>query len=164
VVTLLFPAGCKKAEEKLAEKFVEKAMEEGSGGKADIDISGDKITITSKEGGQGGSFEFSGGKDLKLPADFPGDVPVYPDAAVISLLGMGGENRQVTFQVGDKTAEVYAFYQKKLPAQGWEVVTDMKMTPAYSLVAKKGNRQTAVIIGEDGEGSTVALTVTEEKG
>ncbi len=161
---VVLPTACRKSSEKAAEKMAEKIIESQSGGKADVDISGGKVKITTKEEGKEGTVEFSGGQDVKLSADFPGDVPIYPRAKVLAQMTMGAGNQQVTFQADDSTKDVYEYYAKQLPKNGWEIVQDVKMAPTFSLMGKKGKRQAVVAIGDSGNKSTISVSIIQEQG
>ncbi len=165
IVALLFAAGaCKKAGEKLAEKAVEKALESQGGEKADVDLSEGKIKITSKEAGKEGSLEIAGGGDLKLPDDFPKDVPIYPNTKITSSMKQGPQYHMLVLTTKDKGAKIYEFYQKKLKDANWDIKQEMQMDKAYTLAGQKGNRNAAVIIGESDEESTISITITQEQG
>ncbi len=164
ITLVLSTFACKKAEDRAAEKMAAKIIESQTGGKAAVDISGGKVKITSTEKGKEGTIEFSGGADLKLPDDFPSDLPVYPGAKIISHFQTGTGNRQIIFKSDDRTKKVYDFYLSKLEKSGWEIVQEMKMAPTYTLVGKKGKRQAAVVIGDDHDKSTISMSVTEEQG
>jgi hypothetical protein len=160
----LIPAACRKSREQAAEEMAEKIIASQSGGKAEVDLSGGKVKITSTEKGKEGTFEFSGGKDMKLSSDFPGDVPLYPGSKILAQMKMGAGNQQVTLQADDPTKDVYDYYTKQMAKNGWEIVQEMKMPPTFTLVGKKGKRQAAVVIGDDGNKSTISVSLTEEQG
>lgn len=63
-------ASCQRAAEKQQEKIAEKAIEQGSGGKADVDIDKDKITIETGEG----KIEINNTANV-WPSEVPSDVP-----------------------------------------------------------------------------------------
>ncbi len=143
-------AGCKKAAEKIAEKAAEKMVESESGGKADVDISEGKIKITSKEGGEEKSVEFSGGEGAALPADYPAGIPAYPDAKLVGMLKTDQKNFQAHYETGDKADDVYGFFLKKFSGDGWQLVQEVKMPPSFTLMGKKGQQTVNVIIsGEE---------------
>lgn len=164
VVICLVPAafGCKKASEKMAEKAIEKAMESESGEKADVDISEGKISIKSKETGEEGIWEMSGKGGLDLPDDFPSDVPVYPDAELVSSLrAAGGIN--LVFISKDESEKIRGFYKDGFEDSGWEIIQEMKMPNAYSLGAEKGDMQAVVMIADSDDGNNITITVTREE-
>jgi hypothetical protein len=162
-LTLALPlAACQKMGEKLAEKAAEKAIEAQSGGKAEVDLSGGKLTIKSTEPGKEGTFEISGGADAKIPDDFPKDVPVYPQAKVSSAM-KANEGQMVTLDTEDKGDAVFAFYQKKMAAEGWKLVQELKMPPSYNLHFEKADRTANILVGDKDAGSTIALTLATRK-
>lgn len=83
-------AGCGAAEDKVAEKLSEKAIEGAAGG--DVDIEDDGLTVTDEDGNQA-----SIGTDL--PEDFPvDDVPLL-DGTVISATAVDGASYMVMLEV-----------------------------------------------------------------
>jgi len=73
VVSCLAVGGCKKAAEKAIEN---KLAREGVDAK--VDSSGGKMTIQTKDG----TTVVTGGKDAKVPENFPKDVYVYEGATI----------------------------------------------------------------------------------
>ncbi len=157
--------GCKKASESSAEKAAERAIEKATGNKADVNISGEGVKVTGKEGGKEFSYEVSGKGGGALPKSFPGDVPRYPGATVLSSMSQGNEMSMVTFQTGDATDRVYEFYSAELKDGGWEIVNEVS-TPQMRMISgkKKADRQANVtVIGGDGK-STITVVYSNGKG
>lgn len=93
-----------------------------TGGKVKIDKSGERVSF--------GNFSVGS----SLPADFPKDIPLYPNAEIgghISGSGEGGSGSTVTFTSSDDAKEIYEFFVNKLKANGWKTETvsfgEMKM-------------------------------------
>src|SRR5689334_5423927 len=70
-------AGCRRIQEKLAQKAAEKALEGTTGGKVDVD--GQNITIKNADG----KGTVAVGPGATVPADFPKDIPIYPGAKIM---------------------------------------------------------------------------------
>lgn len=183
VVILLFipAAACKKAAEKIAEKAIEKAIESESGEKVDIDISGESMTIASKEKGEeinmqfsegkmtatsgDKSFEYSHGEEIELSKDFPGDIPIYPDANLLSQMKMGPDRQRVIFSCDDTSMEVYEFYLKRMPQKDWEIKAEVKTPPNYMLqTQKKGLTAVINIGGKEEDTSVLSIMTMKEEG
>lgn len=161
MVSCLVVTGCQKAGEKAAEKIAEKAIEAGlakEGVKADVDASGEKITIRSKEG----TTEFSGGKSAKLPDTFPKDVYVYEGAALNATITVpGGYN--LTMETGDAADSVLAVIKKKMGGQGWKEEMTMNQGDTSMVAYKKGDRTAMININDEKKVTRISMTVTGEK-
>lgn len=150
--------GCKKAGEKAAEKAIEEGMAR-EGVKADVDVSGDKVTIKSEEG----KAEFSGGKGATVPADFPKDVYVYEGATVKAALTVpGGCN--LILETGDGADKVLSAIKGKMAANGWKEAMNLNQDGHSMVQYRKGHRSAMVNIDGSGKTTTITLTTTEEKG
>ena len=172
-------AGCgKKISEKISEKIIEKKMEKDgvkadvkiSGGKmtikatgkegktADIDISGDKVTVKSEDG----TAAFTAGKSAKLPDGFPKDVYVY-DGATVATVMTTPDGCNVSFQTKDSAEKVTTAYKSKMTANGWTEESAFT-TAQQTMIAYKKNKQAATVMILAADGTTqINLTVVTEK-
>ncbi|MCL5269239.1 MAG: hypothetical protein M1457_01470 [bacterium] len=158
VVSMLAVGGCgKKAEEKM----MEKAIEQDTGDKANVDLSKNKVTIESKDGGK---IEIASGGDtsLKVPDDFPKDVFVYPGAKVEASIKTP-DGVQLTLVTSDAMAKVTDAYKAKMKAEGWEEKTAAAMGEMTMLQFEKADRTAMVHITKDGENSRIMLMMSQEK-
>lgn len=156
--------GCKKASETSAEKATERAIERATGNKADVNISGEVVKVTGKEGGKEFSYEVGGKGGASVPKNFPDDVPRYPGAAVMSSMSQGNEMSMVTFQTGDATDRVREYYAAKLKENGWSIVNEVTTPQMRMISGKKGERQANVtVIGGDGK-NTITVVYSDGKG
>jgi hypothetical protein len=57
----------------------------------------------------------------ELPANFPADVPVYPNAQLDTVVS--GKGSVIFWHTTDPVPAVQAFYTKELNAKGWHVTT-----------------------------------------
>ena len=83
---------------------------------------------------------------VKIPADFPSDIPIYPEAQLQSA--QSGEARWTT---ADPSNLVQNFYQKAFQSNNWEIVNQPAETagsnaPTNTLVARKNNLRVTVSI------------------
>ena len=58
--------------------MLEKAIEKGTGQKADVSTDNNSVSIKTDSG----TFAASESGNIKLPSDFPSDVFTYPDAKI----------------------------------------------------------------------------------
>jgi len=164
-LVLAVAPGCKKASESSAEKAAERAIEKATGNKADVNISGEGVKITGKEGGKEFSYEVAGkGGAAALPKNFPEDVPRYPQATVQSSMSQGNAMNMVMFQTGDAPDKVQAFYGAKLKDGGWEIVSEVSTPQMRMISAKKAGREANVtVVGDKGK-CTISVVYSDGKG
>ena len=158
VALVCFGCGRRKAEEALAEKIVENAIEGASGGETDVDLSGDTVTVKSKEG----TMVMSGGGNVSLPDKFPKDVPVYKGAKVITSMS-AKDGMSVTLQTADPLAKVGEFYKSRMDAQGWESETSLNTGNQTILGFKKESRSASVIMMASKEGGTTISLILADR-
>ena len=153
-----FGCGKRQADEMAAEKIVENAIEGATGGEANVDLSGETVTIKSKEG----TMVISGGENVSLPDNFPKDVPVYKGAKVLTSIS-SKEGMSVTLQTTDAVAKVAEFYKTQMAAQGWQSEASLDTGHQTMLNYKKEARTAAVIIMADQDGGTTITLGLDEK-
>lgn len=62
------------------------------------------------------------GGDVKLPSDFPKNIPVYPKSKLTSA--MAGEAPGYTAETKDDFGTVVKWYQEELTKNGWKVIAE----------------------------------------
>jgi hypothetical protein len=164
-LVLAVAPGCKKASESSAERAAERAIERATGNKADVNITGEGVKITGKEGGKEFSYEVAGkGGAAALPKNFPEDVPRYPQAVVMSSMNQGDAMTMVSLQTGDSPEQVYKFYGAKLRDGGWEIVSEVSTPQMHMIGAKKAERETNLtVVGSEGK-TTITVVYSGGKG
>jgi hypothetical protein len=106
----LATTGCRKLEERMAEKAAEKA----TGGEVNIDSKTGQVKLKQK-GPDGKETEVQLGTGSSVPADFPKVVPIYPGAQVMSAVTISqGESHMITLSTKDSTQQVLEYYKKNL--------------------------------------------------
>ncbi len=91
-------SGCGAAEDELAERATEEAMEAAGDG-AEVDIEDDEITVSD---GEGNTTTLGG---TELPDDFPVDQVPLVDGTIVSATGVDGASFTVMLEVeGDPEA------------------------------------------------------------
>jgi hypothetical protein len=117
-------AGCPKAREKVADKVAERAgeraIQERTGQTAEVDVNrGAKtVSVTGEEGKHQGVT----GPAATLPADWPKELPAYPDAEIIHSATNqlnGKPELTVDLRTRDSTAQVLAYYADQAKAAGY---------------------------------------------
>jgi hypothetical protein len=89
----------------------------------------------------------------ELPADFPADVPRYPNAEVKSSRSSPKAGMSVVMSSRDPVDQVFQFLADQLAAEGWS--TDIRDTPKGKVIlADKGERTAVTQIASAKDGTT----------
>jgi hypothetical protein len=158
MVSCLMFAGCQKTGEKAAEKAIENSLAK-EGVKAKVDASGKKITIESKDG----TTVYSGGKDAKVPENFPKDIYVYEGAAITAAITVP-QGFNLAMETSDKADKVLATIKTKMTDSGWKEEMALNQENNSMVSYKKGERTTMVTITTDKQTTRINLTAQERKG
>ncbi len=151
-VSLLFAGGCFNLGEKIAGEITEGIIEKGIEGDtgADVDISGDSVTIKTDEG------ESTIGSGADIPDGYPeGEVPVYPDMTITSsqkITQDGKTNYMISAETADTGEKIANWYKSKLA--GWNVDSE------YS---SEGDGLTNTMVSITSDTYSVWLQITEEE-
>jgi uncharacterized protein (DUF2147 family) len=151
---LVLASACQKASEKSAEKMIENALEKAGGGKADVDLSGGKLTVKTDQGTA--NFSAEGGT---WPADLPGDVPKVDGGKVKGVFSAAqGEGKNWTIAVDEVDEAAYAKYIETLKTAGYEIGMNMTTADGAMTQAKKGTTQIIVTFSKTAK--SLGLNVT----
>jgi len=158
VVLSLVLVGCgKKAHEQAAEKMIEAQMAK-EGVQAHVDLSGQKVSIQTKDG----TTTYAGGKDAKVPGTFPKDVFVYDGATVMAAVTVpGGQN--LVLETQDSLDKILTAYKSKMTGADWKEGMSLNQPEQSMLVYKKDNRTASIVIAHATKGSQITITVAESK-
>jgi hypothetical protein len=161
----LLLAGCVSIEPDTDAESREKEMEEYAesfGLDVDVEVWADgevASVAVDNLGGFGGRV----GNDLDLPDDFPPDVPIHPDLAIMSATPVPG-GYSVMGQVASDAEEVERFFGSELEARGWvrrESEGSSPVTPSMrTLGFEKDGRVTTVMLILTGEDATTVQLCT----
>jgi len=125
-----------------------------------------------------GCADEQGGTPIKwkttkvLPADYPKDVPIYPNATLLSSVtgeGLPSENgAYLAWSTKDEIPTVRHFFTEKLDAEGWHVISYPGVSTAWmgeggvTVVATKWGRTASFAIGAK-DGTTLISLVFPQK-
>lgn len=155
LVFTLFTLSCRRASEKTGEKLMEKALENATGNKADVDLSSGKAVI---ETGEGRMEVDSNAKSW--PDEIPGDIPEFTYGKVVAVTTStmdGSKSWNVVFEnVEDGFLDKY---DAKLKGKGFETVT-MKMGDKGGSIQAENNKFTVFLMGGEGK---ISIGVSEKK-
>ncbi len=101
------------------------------------------------------------GRSTELPAFFPDDIPIHPEAKIIETRASSDLSITILSSIEDDASEVASYYADSFAAEGW--ATDIHRTPEGTAVfAEKGNRFVSAMISEDRRGAKVRMIVTHK--
>ncbi len=86
---------------------------------------------------------------LDLPADLPGDVPLYPGAS-LTWANSDEAGWLVSFSTADDSNTVAEYFRKEFAAQGW-LAEASNQPDARTILAVKGSREATVLIAGEGD-------------
>ncbi len=158
----LVVVGCscsETAEERIAEKIAEKALEAQTGQKADIDVDKESMTITTEDG----KMTMTSGKAAKLPENFPKDIPIYKGYALDMAMEMS-KGYSVSFTTKDDVSTVSEWYLAEMTDKGWTKEASMDMGDQKMLVFKKGERGVNLVVAPDPDTDQTRVALTSVKG
>jgi hypothetical protein len=92
---------------------------------------------------------------LELPADLPGDVPLYPGAS-LTWANSDESGLLVSFSTADDPDTVVEHFRREFAAQGWLAEASNQPT-GRTILAVKGSREATVLV--TGEGDTTNIDV-----
>lgn len=152
-VMILSLAGCgtkEKLEEKAGEAVAEKILEESSGGKADVDIDGDKMTIKGKNGEKltVGGTEWPKSELVK-------NIPEFKDGTVISIM-----DTKSAIQINLEKVKKEAFV-KYLEAIKKDYAEEAYETTSEGLVSYGANNAAGIGVLLYYADETLVITVTQ---
>lgn len=87
--------------------------------------------------------------EAQLPADFPDEIPLYPEAdleAVESLSVPDAEGQRTIWMSSDPINAIQRFYQEAFDSQEWEIVSQPEEETGGILVARQDNLQVTISI------------------
>ncbi len=182
LIMIALLTGCGKAQDKAADKIVEKAIESDAaakGEKVKVDIDSDKGTFSMKtnegtievKGDEGsysmksdkGSFEMKTGEGAGLPDNFPKDVPVYAGLKIEMSMSMAEQDGfTVSGTTPDSIDKISEFYQKESADKGWKEEMNMKQPDTHMLIYKKEGRVLNVVVSKSDDKTSVSITTAKE--
>ncbi|MBU2613711.1 hypothetical protein KJ925_04660 [Patescibacteria group bacterium] len=159
---VLFGWGCnpfQSAQDKIAEKVAEGMIENATG--ADVDLEEGSVTVTDVESGMTASY----GENVKLPDDFPSDVPMYPDATLtgVTFSRNDGVSGWVTMTSSDDVSKLVAWYADEAKGKGWESDASMTVNGAEYRSWTKDAATMTVNVTKAEDSDEVGIMVTYSK-
>ena len=140
--------GCKKTNDKVAEKVIQKAVKNslGKDSNVDVDINGNgkKVTVKNKETGE--YVETSAKGDLEIPAEWPAEIKIYkPSKLVFVANNVGGI--QLTFQTDDSLEKIKNWNIEQVKKSGWQEIMNMDVAGNWMGTYQKNDNQISFVAG-----------------
>ncbi|MFZ1933886.1 MAG: hypothetical protein WCB27_18600 [Thermoguttaceae bacterium] len=130
---------------------------------------GEKGTVSRDDEGTEVAFKGMNGEDVRsstgkagvaLPAGFPADVPVYPQATPMTVATVHKETR-VILTTSDPRQKVVTFYNGKMKENGWKSKASTELPQMTMLQGEKSGRTMVVLISETSDGK-VQITLSHK--
>lgn len=154
-----------KVGERVAEGVAERALENAGGGKFDVDLNGTNgeaggLTVRDNKTGD---FYITG-TNVKIPDDFPKDIPAYKDATTMAVSFTKKSNSGFLLQqTSDDVAKVADWYKSQLQGAGFTNDGDMDAGTAKILSFKKGTVTISVSITRDDATSKTSIQAARDE-
>jgi hypothetical protein len=143
------------------ENFLKNTIEKTTGIKLENGKNGEKISITNQKTGE--SVELGEGK---IPANFPKDFPLYPNAAprgtAIGSEQVTGKGFWLLLESSDPLSKVTAFYEEQLEGKGWTIEETNVLGDGSTYKVKKEKLAGNVIISWDKKDAKTSILITLE--
>jgi hypothetical protein len=153
----LFILSCHRASQKTGEKMMEKALENATGGKANVDINGEKTVIETSAG----KMEVDGNAN-SWPNEIPGDVPEFKFGKVDAVTTSDVDGNKSWNIVYNEVEEGFLDkYDALLKEKGFETVT-MKMGDKGGSITAESPKYNVFLMGGEGKMS-LAVTVKKQE-
>lgn len=140
----LVGVGCNpvaSVEKKVGDAAAGAAVHALTNGQVDADVSGGAVTM--KDAQTGASVALGG--DVKIPDDFPKDVPVYAGAKVVAVLSSKESDRaSLGLQTADDAQTVVSWYETTLKGAGFTLAQSMSVSGSEIRLFKKDTVQIEV--------------------
>jgi hypothetical protein len=145
-VCALIPTGCGRSKTPPNGEATTREEQE----KADVDF---EVT-----GGHGKSAKFShqSGGEVRLPDEFPKDIPTYPGAKATTATVVV-EAVNVSFTTADPVNKIVKFYEDAMKKQGWTRETGFNTGEASLLCFKKDKRNAMIKLNRHEKETTIAV-------
>lgn len=103
------------------------------------------------------------GREDQLPSGFPDDVPLYGGARPLSSVSAPEHGTIVNLRSADPPEQVFAWYRAHYAAQGWEIEKELAERGRHTVVARKGNRVSSVVVQAVPGATQALLAVAEDR-
>lgn len=175
-------SAAEKAGEKAGEKLAEKAIEDQTGGNADVDVSDGGVKISDGEGGtyevdsegnvsgSSGDGSYQMGEGTELPDGWPEELAPPSGAKIVSAI-TSGDTMSVTANIDSPIRDVYEAVKGQLTDAGYKLSNDTySLSDGGDFASVAGTSdafEVVVTIATDsagGSGSVANMSLTKASG
>lgn len=143
------------------ENFLKNTIEKTTGIKLENGKNGEKISITNQKTGE--SVKMGEGK---IPANFPKDFPLYPNAlpkgTAIGSEQVTGKGFWLLLESSDPLSKVTSYFDEQLEAKGWTIEETNVLDDGSSYKIKKEKLIGNIIISSNQKDSKTTILITLE--
>ena len=93
-------------------------------------------------------------QELKLPANFPIDIPIYQEAKLVTI-----EDNTISWRSQDPLNLITSYYQQELPKQNWQITSQEDNL----IVAQKKEQDRSLRLSFAVENNQTKLVINQEK-
>lgn len=156
-VFVILIVSCQRTSEKAGEKMMEKALENATGGKADVDITKDKAVIETENGKMEVDTQAN-----SWPSEIPGDVPEFKLGKVKAVTTSNMDDTKSWNIAYDEVQDGFLDkYDALLKENGFETVL-MKMGDKGGSITAENKKYYVFLMG--GEGSlSISVSIKKEE-
>lgn len=155
LVFTLFIISCHRASQKVGEKMMEKALENATGQKTNVDINGEKAVIKTDSG----TLEVDS-KATTWPDEIPDDVPEFKLGKIDAVTTSNMDNTKAwTIAFKELQDGFLDKYEAQLKEKGFETVL-MKMGDKGGSIQAENEKYNIFLMGGEG---TLSLAVSIKK-
>lgn len=152
VVVLLLLAGVGYYANKfLAEEAAETAIETATGGQAEVDADGNKVSVEAND------QKLTIGQN-EVPESFPADLSIY-NGSTVAATTESDDGISVQLTTNDSVTSVYDFYKKNLADNGWTETSDSTAGQSRSLSAEKAGKTVLITISQNTEENNTSIII-----
>lgn len=131
--------------------------------RVDVEERSDGTVVARTLTPDGEIFEAEYGRENPLPSNFPDDVPLYGNARPLSSMAAPAHGIIVNLRTADAPQQVFTWYQAHYAQQGWELEQQIEERGRSTILARKGNRVSSVVIMGVPGATQALLTVAEDR-
>lgn len=152
-ISSVFFSGCGKIAQKAVENGIEKSIENGSGNKADVNISDGSVSVKDNAG-NGTQI----GGDIKWPEKAPQDVPKY--SGKITFATSTADSFSIVMEKYDK--KTFDDYLDTLVKNGFTRESEMQISDGGYMASFVKDKIQIVITASTSGGVSITINVTKD--
>lgn len=146
----------------ILKNVVQKGIESRTGIKVETDKDSSNISLTDPK--TGAKINIG---NTAIPADFPKDFPIYPNAKPNGNLSTGGSNQEkgiwLLLSTDDDVKKVTDFYSSNLKNNGWEISNTLTVGDTVTWNCSKNGLSGNMAISKGQDNKTAVMITLSQK-